>query len=275
MTAAHVTPQQIEDYQRDGVVVLRGVFKPWIEQLNRAADHNMAHLSERAITHQSKNSPGRFVEDFCNWDKIPGFKEFVYQSPMGELAAQLMKSQRAQFFHDHYLDKEAVSGVATPWHQDMPYYCVDGEQTVSFWIPLDARTESVSLKSIAGSHRWPKLVMPTSWANNENFYPDSDEFMEMPADLTAGDDSAYQVRAWAVEPGDVVAFNFKTVHGANANVAPSHNRTVSFRLVGDDARYIQRPGRTSPNYPEINQSSGELLREDWFPVIYHKDVGIQ
>jgi len=46
------------------------------------------------------------------------------------------------------------------------------------------------------------------------------------------------------------------------------SRTLSFRLLGDDVRYRQRPGRTSPNFPDINQKNGERLREDWFPTIW-------
>jgi len=38
--------------------------------------------------------------------------------------------------------------------------------------------------------------------------------------------------------------------------------------LGDDVRYRQRPGRTSPNFPDINQKNGERLREDWFPIIW-------
>jgi len=259
-----VSEQQIADFQNQGVVVLRGVFKEWIDTLNRGADQNVTHPSPRAITHRSDHFKGRFFEDFCNWQNISEYRQFVEQSPMASIAAALMQSQQVQFFHDHYLDKAAVSGVATPWHQDMPYYFVDGMQNVSFWIPLDAREEQFSLKSVARSHLWPKLVMPTKWSNNEEFYPDSREFMSMP-DIDSGD---YDIRSWAIEPGDVVAFNFRTVHGANANTVDTISRTLSFRLVGDDARYRQRPGKTSPNYPDINQSNGERLREDWFPVIY-------
>ncbi|MFT5708518.1 MAG: ectoine hydroxylase-related dioxygenase (phytanoyl-CoA dioxygenase family) [Oceanospirillaceae bacterium] len=258
-----ITAQQIEDYQTDGVVVLRGVFKDWINTLNEGADFNVANPSARSITHQSDKYKGRFFEDFSNWQNIAPFKQFVEQSPMADIGAQLMQSQQVQMFHDHYLDKAAVSGVATPWHQDMPYYFVDGMQTVSFWVPLDSRTEQVSLRCVAGSHLWPKLIMPTKWSGNAEFYPGDDNFMSLP-DI---DNSDYEIRSWAVEPGDVVAFNFKTVHGANANDVDSVNRTVSFRLVGDDARYVQRPGPTSPNYPDINQTSGERLREDWFPTL--------
>ncbi|MCJ8298431.1 MAG: phytanoyl-CoA dioxygenase family protein [Pseudomonadales bacterium] len=259
-----ISAQQIAQYQDEGVVVLRGVFNDWIERLNRGADENVANPSCRAITHQSPDKKGRFFEDFCNWQRMPQYQEFVEQSPMAEIAAALMGSQQVQFFHDHYLDKAAVSGVATPWHQDMPYYFVQGQQHVSFWIPLDSRSAQVSLKCVVGSHRWPKLVRPTKWSGNADFYADSSQFMDLP-DIDNGD---FQIRSEAVEPGDVVAFNFKTVHGANANTLDTSSRTLSFRLVGDDARYIQRPGKTSPNYPDINQSSGERLREDWFPIIY-------
>ena len=42
------------------------------------------------------------------------------------------------------------------------------------------------------------------------------------------------------------------------------------KLFGDDAVYIERPGRTSPPYPGINQRNGERLREDWFPTIWRQ-----
>jgi ectoine hydroxylase-related dioxygenase (phytanoyl-CoA dioxygenase family) len=259
-----ITQEDIQNYQTDGVVVLRDVFTDWVDVLNAGADRNVANPSERAIVHHNEKFKGRFFEDFCNWQNIHEFKRFVETSPMAEIAAQLMQSQQVQMFHDHYLDKASISGVATPWHQDMPYYFVDGMQTVSFWVPLDSRTEQVSLKSVAGSHLWEKLIMPTRWSSKENLYPSSDEFMDMP-DIDNGD---YQIKTWAVNPGDVIAFNFKTVHGANANLVESENRTVSFRMIGDDAHYIERAGKTSPNYTNMNQQTGEKLREDWFPIIY-------
>ena len=55
---------------------------------------------------------------------------------------------------------------------------------------------------------------------------------------------------------------------ANANTVSRVSRTLSFRLLGDDVIYRQRPGRTSPNFPGINQKNGERLREDWFPTIW-------
>lgn len=261
-----ITDRDISNYQDNGVVVLRGIFSDWIPALCRGADFNAAHPSDNALIHGDDSNQGRFLEDFCNWQRIPEFRQFVLESSLGAIAGRLMKSRSAQFFHDHYLQKDPGADTATPWHQDMPYYCVQGEQTVSFWIPLEKRDQDVSLMSLAGSHRLPKEIRPTSWSTLDNFYEDDANFMDLPD--VDGDD--FEVKVWPLDPGDAIAFSFKTVHSANANAANAVSRTLSFRLVGDDVCYFERPGRTSPNFPDINQKTGDRLREDWFPIIWRE-----
>jgi ectoine hydroxylase-related dioxygenase (phytanoyl-CoA dioxygenase family) len=75
------------------------------------------------------------------------------------------------------------------------------------------------------------------------------------------------VLEWEMEPGDAVAFNYRTLHGARGNEAATRRRAFSLRLVGDDARYVERPGRTSPPYPGHDMVPGQRLREDWFPYL--------
>lgn len=261
--ASTVTAQDVADYKDDGAIVLRGLFSDWIPQLRDGAERNIADPGPRAISHQNDTGKGRFFEDFCNWDRIPEYRDFLTESRIADIAAAVMESKTVQFFHDHYLHKDADTGVATPWHQDMPYYCLDGEQTVSFWIPLNPVPIEYSLQCVAGSHTWPKLVRPTSWSSNESFYDDNSGFMDLP-DL---DDSQFRILKWEIEPGDAVLFNFKTVHGANANTTAVATRTLSLRLLGDDVRYLERPGRTSPDFPGIDQQDGEKLRQDWFPPL--------
>ena len=76
-----------------------------------------------------------------------------------------MGSRTAQFFHDHVLVKEPGTQKATPWHQDMPYYFVDGRQTVSFWIPIDPVKEA-TLRVVAGSHKWDRMILPVRWLDD-------------------------------------------------------------------------------------------------------------
>jgi ectoine hydroxylase-related dioxygenase (phytanoyl-CoA dioxygenase family) len=263
--------QQVSDYRDDGFVVLRGLFDDWIPALRRGAEKNAAQPSNRALFHGGDDDQARFVKDFCNWQLIPEFHEFVLDSNLGEVAAALLQSRSVQFFHDHYLQKDAGASTATPWHQDMPYYCLRGDQTVSFWVPLEAREKEVSLRCVAGSHKLPKEIRPTSWSTLEDFYGSDASFMDLP-DIDNGD---YDIKTWAMAPGDAIAFNFKTIHGARANSGTTINRTMSFRLVGDDVRYLARAGRTSPDFPCIDQQDGDRLREDWFPVIWPRGRGQQ
>lgn len=71
-----------------------------------------------------------------------------------------------------------------------------------------------------------------------------------------------------MQPGDVVAFHYRTIHGTRSNLALSRRRALSLRYVGDDARYIERPGPTSPPFPSHNMTTGQKLCDDWFPNIW-------
>lgn len=261
----HIDNTQIESLRKDGAVLIKGLFQDWVELLREGVERNLAEPGEYAAENLHSGEPGRFFDDYCNWQRIPEFATVINESDVGEAAATLMESSRAQLFHDHVLVKEAGTAKQTPWHQDSPYYFVDGMQTVSFWVPLDPVGDA-TLRCVAGSHLWDKQVLPTRWLSEENFYPDEDAYMPVP-DPDANPDK-YKVLEWKMDPGDAVAFNFRTLHGARGNTTAMRRRAFSLRLVGDDARYASRPGRTSPPFPGHNMQDGEQLREDWFPVIY-------
>ena len=258
-----LSEKQINDYQTDGVIIVKDIFKDWVEPLKKGFQKVLDNPSKHGRENVSDNN-GRFFEDYCNWERIEEFKDCIFNSPGAQIVTEATNSKSAQIFHEHVFIKEPGTNKETPWHQDMPYYCVSGDQTVSFWLPLESREQSVSLKCLAGSHSFPKEIRPTSWSNNDSFYEDNEAFMDLP-NIDNGD---FEIKQWATEPGDVVAFNFKLIHGANANIVDGLSRTLSFRLLGDDVVYRQRLGRTSPNFSEINQKNGERLREDWFPTIW-------
>lgn len=261
-----IDESQIRAYREDGVVLVKGLFAEWVDALRAGIERNMAEPGPYAAENLRGDEGGRFFDDYCNWTRIPEFETVIRDSRAGEVAAALMGSQRAQVFHDHVLVKEPGTSKPTPWHQDSPYYFVEGAQTVSFWSPMDPVSEA-ALRCVAGSHRWEKPVLPARWVSEEDFYPDRDAYMPVP-DPDAEPD-AFRVLEWSMEPGDAVAFNFKTLHGARGNTSERRRRAFSLRLVGDDVRYVTRPGRTSPPFPDHGMSDGERLREDWFPVIWH------
>ncbi len=257
--------EQKKSFLEDGAVYLKGAFTDWVELLKQGVEENLKNPGPSFADNVS-NGGGRFWDDYCNWQRIPAFQNFIEQSQAARFASELMESKTVQLFHDHVLVKEPGTSMPTPWHQDSPYYFVHGTQTVSFWIPLDAVSKESSLQFLAGSHRWEKEVLPTSWADNSDFYASNrDKFRPVPnADSKEYRDS---LRVWEMKPGDAIAFHFRTVHGAKGNPGTSRRRAFSLRLVGDDARYVNREGRTSPPFPGHNMQDGQKLREDWFPYL--------
>jgi ectoine hydroxylase-related dioxygenase (phytanoyl-CoA dioxygenase family) len=260
-----ITQEHVEQFQRDGVVLVRGLFADQVELLRAGVEANMQAPGPYASNNEKPGQTGRFFDDYCNWTRIPEFEEAIHASPVAEIAADLMQSDYVQMFHDHVLVKEPGTSMATPWHQDGPYYFVEGQQTISFWSPLDPVREA-SLRCVAGSHAWEKEVLPTRWVSEEGFFPDEGQYMPVPDPDAEG----MRVLEWEMEPGDAVAFNYRTLHGARGNTSSQRRRAFSLRLVGEDARYVERPGRTSPPYPGHDMQPGQRLREDWFPVLLQR-----
>ncbi|MBX2836871.1 MAG: phytanoyl-CoA dioxygenase family protein [Gammaproteobacteria bacterium] len=260
-----ITQQHIEDYQRDGVVLIRGLFTDHVDKLRRGIEYNLRHPGQYAAENLQTGDTGRFFDDYCNWSRIPEFEEVIRSSEAATIAASLMASNSAQLFHEHVLVKEAGTSKATPWHQDSPYYLVDGEQTVSFWVPLDPVTDA-TLRCVAGSHCWDTPVLPVKWLAEDEFYADNGGYQAIPDPDAEG----LSVKEWPMEPGDAVAFHFRTLHGARGNQSDRRRRAFSLRLVGDDARVVHRPGRTSPPFPGHNMQPGDRLREDWFPTLFQR-----
>ncbi|MCB2137912.1 MAG: phytanoyl-CoA dioxygenase family protein, partial [Rhodobacteraceae bacterium] len=238
---ALVTEEMVETFQRDGVVLVKGLWKDWVDVIRAGIERNMAEPGPYAAENLKPGEGGRFFDDYCNWTRIPEFRDVIENSPVAGVAAALMRSPTVQMFHDHVLVKEPGTSKPTPWHQDGPYYFVKGAQTVSFWSPVDPVTDA-TLRCVAGSHRWPKEVLPKRWLAETDFYPDPEAYMPVPDPDAEG----MEIREWAMEPGDAVAFDYQTLHGARGNTAATRRRAFSLRLVGEDAHYIERPGRTSP-----------------------------
>jgi ectoine hydroxylase-related dioxygenase (phytanoyl-CoA dioxygenase family) len=271
--AINVAERDIADYRRDGAVCLRGVFRDWVDIIAAGIERNLRERGPYAAESVRSGEAGSFFDDYCNWQRIGEFRDVVERSPAAEVAARIMGSQTAQFFHDHVLVKEPGTQKATPWHQDAPYYFVDGSHTVSLWIPIDPVREA-TLRLIAGSHRWDPMILPVRWLDQSDFYSSADDYRPVP---DPDNEPELPILEWTMEPGDAVLFHFRTAHGARGNAAPNRRRVLSLRWVGDDAHYAERPGRTSPPFPGHEMTAGQRLRTDWFPVIYdaHRAAGVR
>ncbi len=258
----------VEDYRQQGAVCIRGLLKPGeIDLLRDGIDANLAALSPRAIVASADDDPGRFIEDFCNWRENPLYRRFIFESALAETAALLMQSATARLYHDHMLTKEPGTRQPTPWHQDQPYYNVDGTQNVSFWIPVDPVNRESTLRLLAGSHRGPWLMPRTFMDAQAKWFPEG-TLAEMP-DIEAQRDGL-SILGWALEPGDVVCFHMLTLHAAGGVTGSHRRRIFSVRFLGDDIRHAPRRWRTSPEFPGLADElpAGAPMNHPLFPLLW-------
>ncbi|MFM7704019.1 MAG: phytanoyl-CoA dioxygenase family protein [Rubrivivax sp.] len=259
-------------YAADGAVVLRGLLDAGeVDELRRGIDLNLAAPSARAIVASTPDDPGFFIEDFCNWRDNPHYRRVIFGSPLAEVAAHLMRSRTARLYHDHMLTKEPGTRQATPWHQDQPYYNVDGMQNVSFWIPVDPVSRAATLEFAAGTHRGPWLMPRTFMTHEARWFPEG-SLADLP-DIDAGrraNPPTHRILGWALEPGDAVAFHMLTLHAAGGVDAGRRRRVFSVRFLGDDMRHAPRRWKTSPDFPGLATElpAGAEMAHPLFPLLF-------
>ena len=257
----------VERFQRDGAVHIPQLFTAReLADLRAGIDLNLSHLSPRAKVASSPTDPGRFVEDFCNWQENPHYRRFIFDSALAETAGRLMRSKTVRLFHDHMLTKEPGTRQPTPWHQDQPYYNIEGRQNVSFWIPVDAVNRESTLEFIAGSHLGPWL-MPRSFMDAQARWFPEGTLADLP-DIE-GNRDAYPILGWELQPGDAVGFHMLMLHAARG-VGERRRRVFSVRFLGDDIRHAPRRWKTSPEFPGLTDelAAGAPMNHRLFPLLW-------
>lgn len=273
ISANFTTPLQQDDvdaYRRDGAVVLRNLVTPReLQRLREGIEHNLAEPGALAGTASADSDPGRFFEDFCNWQRIPAYQDVIFGSELGRVSAQLMGSRTVRLFHEHLLIKEAHTEQPTPYHQDQPYYNVDGSQNVSFWIPVDPVPLSASLSFVAASHASGTWFLPKSFLTEQTPWFPPGSLAEAPP-IT----SETPLLQWALQPGDVLAFHMLTLHGSAGT--KTLRRAFSVRFLGDDMVHAPRTWRTSPQFEGLTEqlAPGAPMEHSLFPLVFQVDCAI-
>ncbi|GAC1030919.1 phytanoyl-CoA dioxygenase family protein [Pseudomonas sp. No.21] len=258
----------IEDFHRDGAICVRQLFKAQeVALLKQGIERNLANPSERAKVASRPDDPGWFFEDFCNWREFDEYRRFIFESRVGSVASQLMGGGTVRLYHDHLLVKEPNTRQRTPWHQDQPYYNVEGRQNCSMWMPVDPVARVSTLEFVAGSHLGPWLMPRTFLDNQARWFPEG-TLADLP-DIEA-DRFRWNILGWELEPGDAVFFHMLTLHGSGGVGGKSRRRAFSLRFLGEDMVHAPRPWKTSPEFPGLADElpAGAAMEHRLFPVLW-------
>jgi len=258
-------------YARDGAVCLRGAIAPvWLDLIARAFERARARPSPWASDHMPER-PGRFVTDLAMAQHDDELRRFVFDSPAAAIAAWLMRSSTLTFFFDTMWIKDSGVSKRTNWHQDQPYYTVDGDQMCVLWLPLDPVPEDSALEFVRGSHRWGTWFEPMRTTDGGAFYAGSPY---APVPDVDGERARYDILSWAMEPGDCVVFHGLTLHGGAADPrGRSARRAYSTVWLGDDARFAARPGAARPRFEGHGLSPGDPMTCAMFPCVWPRAHG--
>ena len=259
---------EVASYSADGAVCLRNAFPlDWIERLREAVDADMRAPGPMVRINTPKGAPGYFVVDGQLWQRHAAVRDFVFHSPAARIAQRLMGSDEVVYYHDHLLVKEPGTQERTPWHHDQPYYPIDGEQIVSFWLPLDPVDRATCVEYVKGSHRWGRWFQPKFFRQGGVDLAVSDPRFEPLPDLDAVR-ADHEFLTWDMAPGDVIAFHALTLHGASGNLSTTRRRRAfATRWCGDDARYASRVGQISPPIEGHGLQPGDRLACATFPKV--------
>ena len=98
-----ISKQEIEQFKQDGAVFLKGKFDlEWITKLQKGIERDIKNPSPRFKSHTLDPSKPSYLEDYWTWDLVPEFKDFVFNSPYAEIAAQLLSANKINLVMDNW-----------------------------------------------------------------------------------------------------------------------------------------------------------------------------
>lgn len=265
-----LSAQTIQTYREEGVICLRGLFETsWLTLLKAGIERNLKAWGANARHYNAGRDTGFYFADAGVWQNIPEYRAFLFQSPAAGIAAKLMSARKVNLFFDNVFIKDGNTAEMTPWHHDLPYMPIDGEQVCSVWLALDEVPIENSVEYIVGSHRWGKQFRPRNFFDPQADYDTegfSDSQLEPIPDFDAMRDQ-FTIRRWAMSPGDVQVFHGLTVHGSPGNSTLARRRAFVSRWCGEDVRYAWKGPETYPVFNDCELAVGDVLDSDVFPVV--------
>jgi phytanoyl-CoA hydroxylase len=227
-----LTQQQLNQFHRDGLLVLRGVFDDQeVQALQKAADE----VTEEGVAgvgsgHGYRDVDGRkqyYRTDGVLWERHAAFR-------MATVSPNLLGADGQCLGHpfmpinDSLVVKLPHSGVAIPWHQDPPYQGPDS-MAETFGIPnfdcdiyLDTATvENGCLYGLAGYH----LVG----------HVEVERFSEQEL-FTRADAIPLEMA-----PGDVLLHSISSPHGSKANESNTLRRVFYVHFMAQEVLETLHP----------------------------------
>ena len=255
-----LTPEHVRRFREDGFIKLKdvwdaGVIDEYGEEITRLA---LAEASDVPMDQRDTYSRA-FIQVINMWQRSETARAFSFNRRTARLAAELMGVEGVRLYHDQALYKEPAGGF-TPWHVDQQYWPLEGGNTVTVWMPLQATPiEMGPLQFGRGSH-----------------------LKNIGRDLEIGDESERRIRDAVksqgviefMEPYDLgeVSFHYGwTLHRAGGNTTDLPRKVHTVIYMDKDIRLIEPKNKHHHGAYEqrfAGMKPGDVAANELHPVLW-------
>ena len=218
-----LTGEQIANFQRDGFLLVKGLFTREQAACYRQAGHElMARIYAAGQTDASwgsgqslatKPTALQHCHDVQFYDAT--FARLLVDERLTEAASQVMGTPNVQLHHCKMFVKPPENGSPFPMHQDAPYFPHDQNSMIAAILHFDdAPLEKGCVRVVPGSHKLGVLQHDPNggWHLPLDEYPLEDA-LPCPA-----------------QAGDALFFSYLTIHGSGVNQSDEARTTLLVQM---------------------------------------------
>ena len=195
-----------QSFARDGYLIVPNLFRR--EEAKKYKDEIKIILQEVRRESQGDDSPRKFVDETGVYVGLAARSGVFRQAVRDERLVDIIEAiigPNVEFLSDKVVYKDDDKHVASPWHQDWPYW--EGTHKISVWVALDdASPENGCLKLMPGSHL-TSVIHDGDRSDGSGFgHRIRPEIIDENAAVTA-----------PIEAGGAVFFHDLTLHASHPN----------------------------------------------------------
>ena len=251
-TAAGLSAADLEHFQRNGFLILRGFTAPaTVATLRSIAEEHLrreiAPLEYEADLHYPGAPTSRSAEGGRTVRRLlqaqgrhPAFTEWLNQPTLLTCLHQLLGPDVLMplAHHNCIMTKQPRFSSDTGWHQDIRYWAYERADLINVWLALGPeRKDNGCLRLIPGSHL----------LQYEKAQFDSAQFFR--EDSAANQSLLARAINAELDAGDILLFHCRTLHAATRNYSEQTKYSAVFTFRANDNHPL--PGTRSSSLPDL------------------------
>lgn len=239
-TMYHITPEEIQQYNEKGYLVLNDVLTeeevaaldPWFEHFINGKEPNMGKdFCDMSQPYGTPVENFKLVNAMLPSKYRPEFADNIFSQVAQSIADQLYTGTAAIDYEQFLAKKPNKAQAEFAMHQDLGYWPkTQNTWTATFSLAMsDADVENGCLQVVPGSNKEPELRQhrPKDYGHQDQDVVSRDESHTLVIDMKPSDEMVYL----PVKRGSITIHDERIVHGSAGNMTDEWRKTyvMAFR----------------------------------------------